>query len=234
VPFGVGVVLVVALYAASWALTMLHEIRVARKRILRSPRLTVREVEELDQLPKWIALRAQTSSATAQAPLSGVDCAWFRLEAGNTEAWGPDLQGRRLNVHYTEDSSETRGIPLIDADDPENIIWLSEQLAGRSLGRGLPTPIATASETDNRDFPGLEVFERGVAPDTPVLVIGRPHRDGGFLSIEPAARGLTGTTTGPDSEIRRLFAVRARWWWRLLLASVLLPVVACGSLTFWD
>lgn len=71
------------------ALDMLHEVRVMRRRLLHAPRLTVRQVRGLDRFPKRVVLRAQTGPGLETAPLSALDCAWYRLEAGATVSVHP-------------------------------------------------------------------------------------------------------------------------------------------------
>jgi hypothetical protein len=133
--------MILILGAVPFSVMMVLDVRSARKQLLGVPRLTVREVRDLDRLPKRVALQAQTGPGAVKAPLSGVDCAWYRLEAGRMETVGSN-EGEVLQARYTETAPKSRRIPLVDAAHPQNVLWLDERCARQALDRKLTTLIA--------------------------------------------------------------------------------------------
>ncbi|MDY7087419.1 MAG: hypothetical protein SYR96_20155 [Actinomycetota bacterium] len=252
---GILIPLVLALLVGAHALPGLLTVRSERRRLLHAPRLTVRQLQALDRLPKWVVLRAQTAPGSVRAPLSARDCAWYRLEAGRMVTVGSN-EGQVLSPRYTETAPEGSRIPLADAGDPDTVVWLDEALARRLLDRKLAglveqpvrevvsavagSPFLQRLEAEGRlttadlapgpDANALGVSEFVAPPDTPVLVIGRPLRDGDRLVIRPAAGlSLTGTTTASDQGIEARLAARGRFWRRILTLSALVILVTCAA-----
>jgi hypothetical protein len=117
------------------------------RRLVDAPRLTVRALNDLRELPEWVVLEARTGAGTVTAPLSATGCAWYQVTAGRTRAQGDAGNEVIFKVLYTA-TSQDGGIPLVDHGDPDTIVWLGNDLADKRLGYTIPT--LTALTVDER------------------------------------------------------------------------------------
>ena len=108
------------------------------RRLVDAPRLTVRALNDLRELPEWVVLEARTGAGTVTAPLSATGCAWYQVTAGRTRAQGDAGDEVIFKVLYTATSQDT-GIPLVDPGDPDTVVWLTNDLADKRLGYTIPT-----------------------------------------------------------------------------------------------
>jgi len=206
-------ILVVAAVAACLIWPFYVESRKEYRKLVDAPRLTVRALSYLRELPEWAVLEARTGAGTATAPLSATRCAWYRVTAGRTHLVGDAASEVMSAVIYSE-TSQDNGIPLVDVVDSDAVVWLSGDLAARSLGSTFPT-LTTSTVDERAGFPepagggwpylrqlqadghlstgdllpakhahGLAVAEQIAPADTPVLILGRPQRrDNGIVLL---------------------------------------------------
>ncbi|RSM51505.1 hypothetical protein DMB66_41850 [Actinoplanes sp. ATCC 53533] len=175
------------------------------RRLVDAPRLTVRALNDLRELPEWVVLEARTGAGTVTAPLSSTGCAWYQVTAGRTRPQGDAGMEFIVKVLHTATSPDS-GIPLVDPGDPETVVWLRNDLADKRLGYTIPTlttltvneRIGIAGRSDAAGWlhlrqlqadghvsvadlalgvgdEGLTVVEETAPADTPVLVLGKPE-----------------------------------------------------------
>ncbi|WJK34322.1 hypothetical protein [Solwaraspora sp. WMMA2065] len=187
-----------------------------------------------------------------QAPLSGIDCVWYRVVVARQDTIGSNEGVGSVELYTT--SGGTGPIPVVDG--PQSLpLHVAAELAGQALvpwagalfetsvteyterTRSDPVPpsprlaelqrsgaISPEQLRPRRDTRGFMVTEDVVRAGRPVLAIGRPRPYGDTVVLEPV-RGGSGATTATTEQIREHVARAIELPRRLWLPLLLLGTV---------
>jgi hypothetical protein len=120
-----------------------HDLRESGRRLVGLPRVSTEELVRLESLPATVAVRARTApgpEGLVRAPLSNVDCVWYRT---------------------TVEPAGTDGSDLIALGDEGARVRLSSELAGRTLVAGAPALVHTIVTGEQLVPAGLAVLAVG-------------------------------------------------------------------------